>query len=98
MSFASPGLNAPASPQVEITQIDGKLNELDRELQMLRALCGSIHDRCQSVMNPAMAEKNAQAVTPRPVLSPLGDRISALTAAAVDVNRGLTDFLSRLAL
>lgn len=97
MSFASPGLNASASPQVEITQIDSKLNELDRELQMLRNLCGSIHDRCQSVMNPAMAEK-ASGATPRPILSPLGERISNLTGVAIDVNRGLTDFLTRLAL
>lgn len=89
---------AGASPVVpEASQIDSKLSELDRELKMLQNLVDQLHGRCQAILNPGGAEKTP-ANTPRPVMAPLSERIHASTSMAIDVNRGLTDFLARLAL
>jgi hypothetical protein len=88
-----------ASPVVEISQIDQRLRNLELVNEEFRSLVSGLQVRFQNVLTPQM--KNDAGIgkeTPRPVVSPLADKLDEITGGLNHSAALIRDILDRVAL
>lgn len=74
-------LTSPCTPAREATPVECRINGLNSNLEELRSLVAGFQVKLQDVLTPEMKGETGNACsTPRPVASPLCDRLGSINA------------------